>query len=242
MALTPRLRLAAELCGSPHAVIDVGCDHAYLCVQLIEQGVQHAFASDIRPGPLEAAKETIRAAGLEDRITPMLCPGLEAFGPEDADAVVICGMGGETIAEILAAAPWTSAGKHKLILQPMTQAPRLRKWLRENGYAIRQERLAKEGKRLYCLMEVWGSESDPHASDYGDFFTESLRKDPLFPAFVQAQTTRYTRILQGQSQSEAGICEDEGNAAEILNILKEQAYGIGQPCDRRSGEGTESNP
>ena len=89
MALTPRLRLAAELCGSPRAVIDVGCDHAYLCVQLIEQGVQHAFASDIRPGPLEAAKETIRTAGLEDRITPMLCPGLEAFGPEDADAIFI---------------------------------------------------------------------------------------------------------------------------------------------------------
>jgi tRNA A22 N-methylase len=57
---------------------------------LIEQGVQHAFASYIRPGPLETAKETTRAAGLEHCITPMIRPGLEAFGPEDADAIVIC--------------------------------------------------------------------------------------------------------------------------------------------------------
>ena len=223
MALTPRLRLAAQLCGKVNTVIDVGCDHAYLCAHLVQQGVQHAYASDIRPGPLEAAKETIRLAGLQDRITPVLCPGLEAFGPEQAEAVVICGMGGETIAAILEAAPWTAAGKHKLVLQPMTQAPRLRKWLREHGYRIRQERLAKEGKRLYCLLEVWGGA--PHADEakYGDLFTESLRQDPLFPAFVQAQLTRYSRIAAGQAQSEA---DGEGeDLQQILTILKEQANG-----------------
>jgi tRNA (adenine22-N1)-methyltransferase len=185
--------------------------------------VQHAYASDIRPGPLEAAKETIRLAGLQDRITPVLCPGLEAFGPEQAEAVVICGMGGETIAAILEAAPWTAAGKHKLVLQPMTQAPRLRKWLREHGYRIRQERLAQEGKRLYCLLEVWGGAPDADAAKYGDLFTESLRQDPLFPAFVQAQLTRYSRIAAGQAQSEA---DGEGeDLQQILAILKEQANG-----------------
>lgn len=223
MALTPRLRLAAQLCGTPHTVIDVGCDHAYLCAHLVQQGVQHAYASDIRPGPLEAAKETIRLAGLQDRITPVLCPGLEAFGPEQAEAVVICGMGGETIAAILEAAPWTAAGKHKLVLQPMTQAPRLRKWLREHGYQIKQERLAQEGKRLYCLLEVWGGAPDADAAKYGDLFTESLRQDPLFPAFVQAQLTRYSRIAAGQAQSEA---DGEGeDLQQILTILKEQANG-----------------
>ncbi len=225
MALTPRLRLAAALCGQPNTVIDVGCDHAYLCAHLVQQGVRHAYASDIRPGPLEAAKETIRAAGLEDRITPVLCPGLEAFGPEDAETVVICGMGGETIAAILEAAPWTADGKHKLVLQPMTQAPRLRAWLRQNGYQIRRERLAREGKRLYCLLEVWGGTPDADADKYGDLFTESLRQDSLFPAFVEAQLKRYTRIQAGQAQSE-GEAEAEDIGA-ILNILKEQANGIG---------------
>ena len=232
MALTARLRLAAELCGQTDTVIDVGCDHAYLCAHLVQQGVRHAYASDIRPGPLEAAKETIREAGLEDRITPVLCPGLEAFGPEDAKTIVICGMGGETIAAILEAAPWTAEGKHKLVLQPMTQAPRLRKWLREHGYQIRQERLAQEGKRLYCLLEVWGGQPASDAGQYGDLFTESLRKDPLFPVFLAAQTARYTRIAEGQAQGEG----EEGNAGEILKILKEQANGTGQSGDRRSGE------
>ncbi len=232
MALTPRLRLAAELCGKPNTVIDVGCDHAYLCAHLVQQGVHHAYASDIRPGPLEAAKETIRAAGLEERITPVLCSGLEAFAAQDAEAVVICGMGGETIAAILEAASWTADGKHKLVLQPMTQAPRLRAWLREHGYQIRQERLAKEGKRLYCLLEVWGGTPAPDADRYGDLFTESLRQDPLFPAFIEMQLKRYTRIAQGQAQGEG----EEENIGEILNILKEQANGIGQLSDSRSGE------
>lgn len=232
MALTPRLRLAAELCGIPDTVIDVGCDHAYLCAHLVQQGVRHAYASDIRPGPLEAAKETIRQAGLEARITPVLCAGLESFGPGDAQTVVICGMGGETIAAILEAAPWTADGRHKLVLQPMTQAPRLRKWLREHGYQIRRERLAQEGKRLYCVLEVWGGSPASDAGRYGDLFTESLRQDPLFPAFLAAQTARYGRIAAGQAQSE----EAEDSAGEILKILKEQANGIGQPCDRRSGE------
>ena len=234
MALTPRLQLAAELCGTPNTVIDVGCDHAYLCAHLVQQGVGHAYASDIRPGPLEAAKETIRQAGLEDRITPVLSPGLEAFGPEHGEAIVICGMGGETIASILQDAPWTADGEHKLILQPMTQAPRLRLWLRQNGYCIRQERLAKEGKRLYCLMEVWGGTPAADADRYGDLFTESLRQDPLFPAFISAQLARYSRIAEGMAQSEGEDAEE--NVHEILKILKEQAHGTGQSGDRRSGE------
>lgn len=233
MALTPRLRLAAELCGKPNTVIDIGCDHAYLCAYLVQQGVRHAYASDIRPGPLEAAKETIRASGLTDRITPVLCPGLEAFGPGDAETIVICGMGGETIADILEAAPWTAEGKHKLVLQPMTQAPRLRKWLREHGYQIRQERLAKEGKRMYCLLEVWGGAPLPDAGKYSDLFTESLRQDSLFPAYIAAQIARYSRIVEGQSQGEE---EEAQDAREILRILKEQQDGTGQSGDRRSGE------
>ena len=116
----------------------------------------------------------------------------------------------------------------------MTQAPRLRKWLREHGYQIRQERLAKEGKRLYCLLEVWGGAPCADAAQYGDLFTESLRQDPLFPAFVAAQLARYSRIAEGMAQSE-GDGEEE-NVQEMLRILKEQTNGIGQPVDRRTGE------
>lgn len=234
MRLTPRLLLAAELCAAPETVIDVGCDHGYLCAWLAEHGVCHAFASDIRPGPLEKAKETIAQAGLEDRITPVLCDGLSAFGPEDGQTVVICGMGGETIAAILEAAPWTADGRHRLVLQPMTNAPRLRAWLRQHGYTVRRERLAREGKRLYCVLEVWGG-IDPAAPLYGDLFTASLRADPLFPAFAAAQSARYTRILEGKIRGE----ESPAEARQILRILKEQADGTGFSDDRRISGGAE---
>lgn len=237
MALKPRLRLAAELCGTPKAVIDVGCDHGYLCAYLVQNGVGHAYASDIRPGPLGAAQETIRAAGLEDRITPVLCAGLEAFGPHDADTVVICGMGGETIAEILEAAPWTARGEHRLVLQPMTQAPRLRRWLREHGYRILQERLAREGKRLYCLLEVRGGTPAPDAGAYGDLFTESLRQDPLFFRFAELQLARCRKMIAGRG--DAAQTAEEEELRTMLKILKEQTNGTGCIGDRRSGEGTE---
>lgn len=116
MELTPRLALAAEYCRGSRRVIDVGCDHAYLCIALVRQGVELAWASDLRPGPLAAAREHIRQMGETERIRTVLCPGLESFSPEDADTVVICGMGGELMASILQAAPWTGDGRHRLVL------------------------------------------------------------------------------------------------------------------------------
>lgn len=216
MRLTPRLQMAAELCGRPESVIDVGCDHGYLCTWLVQHGTGRAVACDIRPGPLEKAKETIAAAGLEEQIRPVLCDGLSAFGPEDGQTVVICGMGGETIAAILEAAPWTADGAHRLVLQPMTNAPRLRAWLRTHGYSVRQERLAREGKRLYCLIEAWGGAA-PTEAENRDLFAEALRQDPLFPAFAALQRQRYTRILEGKLLGE----ESPQAAREILKLLGE---------------------
>ena len=201
---------------------------------MLEGKIPFAIAADLREGPLSRAKETVQEYGLNGKIAFRLCNGLVGIKAEEVDAVSIAGMGGETIASILQDAPWTADGKHKLILQPMTQAPRLRLWLRQNGYCIRQERLAKEGKRLYCLMEVWGGTPAADADRYGDLFTESLRQDPLFPAFISAQLARYSRIAEGMAQSEGEDAEE--NVHEILKILKEQAHGTGQSGDRRSGE------
>lgn len=94
MNLTPRLLAAAELCGGAKSVIDVGCDHAHLCVELIQRGAARAYASDIREGPLRRARETIARCGMGERIQAVLCDGLHGFSPDMADAVIICGMGG----------------------------------------------------------------------------------------------------------------------------------------------------
>lgn len=221
MELTPRLKLAAQLCLPCKQVIDVGCDHAYLCLHLVEQGAEKAAASDIRPGPLAAAGEHIAACGMGDRVRAVLCPGLEAFGPGDADTISICGMGGEMIASILEAAPWTAAGDHKLVLQPMTNGHRLRKWLAHNGYTIQQEALAKEGRRLYVVLQARGGEKDGCGRENAYLFTEKLTHDPLFPAYLEKLREKYEKSRQGKRSAGLDTSEED----EILKRLEEVSHG-----------------
>ncbi len=221
MELTPRLALAARFCLPCRAVIDVGCDHAYLCIHLVEQGARRAFASDIRPGPLAAAKDHIVSRGMENRVRAVLCPGLEAFGPQDADTISICGMGGEMIASILEAAPWTAAGCHKLVLQPMTNGHKLRRWLEENGYAIEREALAREGDRLYVVLQAIGGKPDPCGAENRYLFTENLYADPLFPEYLEKLRLKYEKSRRGKAQAGHDTSEEDA----ILKRLEECAHG-----------------
>lgn len=221
MELTPRLKLAADFCLPCKAVIDVGCDHAYLCLYLVEQGAERASASDIRPGPLEAAKAHIAACGRSDRVRAVLCPGLEAFGPEDADTVSICGMGGEMIASILEAAPWTAKGDHKLVLQPMTNGHRLRKWLSDNGYTIQREQLAREGHRLYVVLQARGGGKDACGAENGYLFTEKLLTDPLLPEYAGKLREKYEKSRAGKLSAGLDTSEED----EILKRLEEVSHG-----------------
>ena len=127
LELTPRLRQIAAWVRQGAHLADVGTDHAYLPVWLTLQGrVASAIASDLRRGPLDRARETGRRYGVGDRITFRLGNGLAAVAPEECDTIVIAGMGGENIAQILAAAPWTADGRHTLLLQPQSRAEALR--------------------------------------------------------------------------------------------------------------------
>ena len=106
LELTPRLRQIAAWVRQGAHLADVGTDHAYLPVWLTLQGrVASAIASDLRRGPLDRAQETGRRYGVGDRITFRLGNGLAAVAPEECDTIVIAGMGGENIAQILAGAP-----------------------------------------------------------------------------------------------------------------------------------------
>ncbi len=221
MELTPRLALAADFCLPCEAVIDVGCDHAYLCLHLVEQGARRAAASDIRPGPLAAAREHIAACGKEEQVRAVLCPGLEAFGPEDGDTISICGMGGEMIASILEAAPWTAEGRHKLVLQPMTNGHRLRRWLAEKGYAIRREGLAREGDRLYVVLQVVGGQQDGCGRENHYLFTEKLYADPLFPEYAEKLQAKYEKSRRGKALAGHDTSEEDA----ILKRLEECVHG-----------------
>ncbi|MEA5039529.1 MAG: class I SAM-dependent methyltransferase [Clostridiaceae bacterium] len=219
MLLTPRLALAAKLCSGTKRVIDVGCDHAYLSIALAKEGVQ-VEASDLRPGPLEHARAHICAAGLEDKISLTLCDGLSAFSPADGDTVVICGMGGETIADILADAPWTAGGDHTLVLQPQTRADTLRRFLAGHGYTVEEECLAREGGHLYCVLRARGGKP-PMGAENDYICTEKIYSDPQFPEYLALRRARLRQVAAGKRRAGHDTAEEE----RILKRLEALADG-----------------
>lgn len=148
-ALDNRLRTAAELCREGRVVADVGCDHAQLACFIAGRS-KRVIASDVRDGPLEAARRTVAEWGVRN-VLVVKSDGLREI--DFADDVVICGMGGELIAEIIGGCRFLN-GDTRFILQPMTKPDFLRKWLYENGYEIIEERTAADGGKLYSIMYV----------------------------------------------------------------------------------------
>lgn len=197
--LTPRLRMAADLVPAGARLADVGTDHAYLPAALILEGkIPFAIAADLRQGPLARARETVRQAGLMEKVAFRLCDGLSGIRPEEADAIAIAGMGGETIATILEAAPWTRENV-PLILQPMSSMPDLRKWLQENGYAIQEERLAREGDTLYTALSVRAGETPPLSP--AELWAGRNQNDPLRGEWLDRWIGRTRRALDGMARA-----------------------------------------
>lgn len=158
LELSKRLAAVAALVPQGARLADVGTDHAYLPVRLLQENrLSHVIASDIRPGPLEHARRTARTYGVEDKIDFRLCDGLEGIQAGECDTVTISGMGGETIAGILAQAPWCREGA-RLILQPQSTQNVLRRFLAANGYCITAESLVQEGERWYVILQARGGE------------------------------------------------------------------------------------
>lgn len=150
ISLDNRLKTAAALCRRGVTVCDVGTDHALLACHLAMNGAKDVIASDINDGPLEAARETVIRTGVKN-VRVLKSDGLKNI--DFADDVIICGMGGELIADIIAGCCFLSADT-RFILQPMTKAELLRHRLYSDGFEITEERTAYDGKRAYVIMLV----------------------------------------------------------------------------------------
>lgn len=148
IALDKRLLAAAELCREGKTAADIGCDHAYLACWLAQEKSMKVIAADVRDGPLEAARRTVSENGVSN-VTVVKSDGLKEI--DFADDVIICGMGGELIAEIIGGCRFLSADT-RFILQPMTKASYLRCWLCEHGFEIIEERAAYDGDKIYAII------------------------------------------------------------------------------------------
>lgn len=166
-----RLLCAASMVRKGGTLADIGTDHAYLPVWLIQNGIcDTAIAADIGQGPAQAARRTVEAAGLTDCIEVRVGDGLSVVGADEATEIVIAGMGGETIVDILSAAPWLKDGAdRRLVLQPMTKTVELREWLYQNGFTISQEHLILDGRHMYCVMAASFTNAPPPASELASY-------------------------------------------------------------------------
>ena len=173
--LDKRLQAVASFVRPGSRVADIGTDHAYLPVWLVRQGIcPAAIASDLNAGPLRTARGTVETAGLADRIALRLGNGLDTVHPGEVEDIVIAGMGGETIASILDAAPWVKDSGLRVILQPMTRAEDLRRWLLYNGFTVDRERYIQDGRRRYIVLLARYTDSMPPDDDlsvYAGFFS-----------------------------------------------------------------------
>ena len=144
-------------------LLDVGSDHAYLPIALMEEGkIDFAIAGEVVKGPYESAVHNVAGAGLADKIVVRLADGLAAFGASDkVTTITICGMGGGLIADILAAGVEKLASVDRLILQPNNREDELRAWLMNNGFNLVTEEIMK-----MCIRDRYGQGSCPHSSSY----------------------------------------------------------------------------
>ena len=149
--LTPRLKMVASLVPQTEAVCDIGTDHAYIALYLVKKGIsKRVIAADIKEGPLMQATKNIRAYGEEKRVKTRLSNGFEKIKCGEASTAVIAGMGGETICEILQ----NDIGIENFVLQPQSAHKELRAFLLTNGYVIKDEKICREGRKMYIAMLV----------------------------------------------------------------------------------------
>ena len=225
--LEPRLFSAVSYVRLGASIADIGTDHAYLPIYLLREGIASgALACDIGAGPISCACENISAAGLSDRISTLQTDGLHGVERFSPDHILIFGMGGELIVKILSEAPWVCDPAIRLILQPMSRAEVVRKYLWENGFRIVGETLSQEDDRIYqTLCAEWCGKTEPF--DPIDCLVgkrEQLASAPLSLAFLKQKIRIARQIIAGKSRSKSPDLVAE---REILQTLETRLLELG---------------
>ena len=226
MHLTPRLRTIMEQVPQGARLADVGTDHALIPAALLRRKrIASAIASDIRTGPLESAARTAEQFGFESEISLRLGAGLCTVKPEEADTIVIAGMGGETIAQILEDDPWALDGDHLLLLQAMTAQAQLRQYLAAHGGIIQKETLCREGKRMYTVMTVRGGGDYAEKSLSDCCISDALLCDPLAADYLARLLSREQKICASleaaQHQKPDELALHRGNVRVLSDALNQ---------------------
>ncbi|WP_092326256.1 MULTISPECIES: tRNA (adenine(22)-N(1))-methyltransferase TrmK [unclassified Pseudomonas] len=195
-------RVAAHMPAGAH-LADIGSDHAYLPVALLRRGViAAAVAGEVALTPLRAAERTVGENGLEQRISVRLANGLAAIEPEDGiTAISVCGMGGETIRDILDSGKARLSGHERLILQPNGGEQPLRQWLMENDYRILCEEVLRENRFYYEIIVA--ERAGPVTYTAEELYFGPLQMQARTPTFL----AKWQRLLRQKQKTLASFAK-----------------------------------
>ena len=218
MNIGDRLEAIGKLVPQGCVLADIGTDHAYLPVWLLEQGkIASAIAGDIAEGPCLAAKNTVSMHGMKGKVEVRLGSGLKVLQTGEADCIAIAGMGASTMIEILEADMPLAVEAKRLVLQPMAGAASLRKWLIQNGWCIVAEDLVADGRHLYEIMVAERGESEAFSDavlEIGPSLIEA--KHPLLAQQFARQINNYKKLLANMGKSEQAKASEKYIAWEKL--------------------------
>jgi len=220
-----RLKTIAETIPQNVAIADIGTDHAKLPIALIESGkAKKAIAIDVNKGPLERAKQAIKEHDLEKKIEVRQGSGLNKLTQADAiDVIVMAGMGGYLIRDLILENITYAYSVNQLVLQPMNNVPLLREELLKNGFKIIQEALAYEGNRFYEILVIQKGEmqvNDPIYFEIG--YEQGRKKAPLLDAFIAMKIKKQKKIMESIGEKKSQDAREKYELSQkILDKLLE---------------------
>ena len=178
LPISDRLLACCGFVAMGERVADIGCDHGYLAIHLLQTGTARSvIAADINEGPLLSAVRNAEKYGVRDKIEFYLSDGARKI-PRDFDTMVCAGMGADTMISILEAAPWLRQQNYRLILQCQSKTPALRQYLSQTGWRIYEEAVLKDGKFLYTVMEAGWRPDYPKLTPGEWYFPPALLENP----------------------------------------------------------------
>ena len=218
--ISKRLELVASFVPQGAILLDVGSDHAYLPIELVERGqIKSAIAGEVVEGPYQSAVKNVEANGLKEKIQVRLANGLAAFEEADQVSVItIAGMGGRLIARILEEGLDKLANVERLILQPNNREDDLRIWLQENGFQIVAESILEEAGKFYEILVVEVGQMKLSASDvrFGPFLTKEIS-----PVFVQKWQKEAVKLEFALGQIPEKNLEERQVLVDKIQAIKE---------------------
>ena len=226
LPLSDRLLVCAGFVCKGDRVADIGCDHGYLGIYLLKNGIASSvIASDVREGPLQSAIRNAHKYGVSENMSFHLSDGVSNI-PRDFDTLVCAGMGGDTMVHILESAPWLKNEQYRMILQCQSKTPLLRRYLSENGWRIYEESVLRDGKFLYTVMEVGYRPETPRLTVGEWYFPPALLENPSkdVPAYYQWVTEglRISTAHQDDPEKKQALAELETLSGK-LKWLKEES-------------------